>query len=63
MKECAAMTDDELIDHAQRLYDLAASRVGSRMDLIHLRDLVPDLLERLRSPGQTEVLGQDDVQG
>ncbi|MGO4170002.1 hypothetical protein [Novosphingobium sp. YAF33] len=43
------MTDDELIDHAQRLYDLAASRVGSRLDLIHLRDLVPDLLDRLRS--------------
>lgn len=42
------MTDDELIDHAQRLYDLAASRVGSRLDLIQLRDVVPDLLERLR---------------
>lgn len=53
------MTDDELIDHAQRLYELAASRVGSRMDLIHLRDLVPDLLDRLRSRSEADIPRQD----
>ncbi|TCU54487.1 hypothetical protein EDF58_10970 [Novosphingobium sp. PhB57] len=52
------MTDDELIDHAQRLYDLAASRVGSRLDLIHLRDLVPDLLDRLRSRNEPDHEGE-----
>jgi hypothetical protein len=40
------MSDAKLIAHARRLHDLAASRTGTRTDLVALRDLVPQLLER-----------------
>jgi hypothetical protein len=40
------MSDEKLIAHARRLHDLAAARTGTRADLINLRDLVPQLLER-----------------
>lgn len=35
------MSYGELIEHAERLHALAASRTGTRADLIQLRDLVP----------------------
>jgi len=40
------MSDTRLIAHARRLHDLAAARTGTRADLVALRDLVPQLLER-----------------
>ncbi|AXB79078.1 hypothetical protein [Novosphingobium sp. P6W] len=40
------MSDEKLIAHARRLHGLAAARTGTRADLINLRDLVPQLLER-----------------
>jgi hypothetical protein len=43
------MTDHELADHAERLHGLAAARTGTRDDLIKLRDLLPQLLERFRA--------------
>lgn len=42
------MSYGELIEHAERLHALAASRTGTRADLIQLRDLVPPLVAALR---------------
>ncbi|TCM40117.1 hypothetical protein [Novosphingobium sp. ST904] len=42
------MSYGELIEHAERLHALAASRAGTRADLIQLRDLVPPLVAALR---------------
>ncbi|WP_157222376.1 hypothetical protein [Novosphingobium sp. AP12] len=45
--------DHELADHAERLHGLAASRTGTRDDLIRLRDIMPSVLERFRAQIKT----------
>jgi hypothetical protein len=51
-------SDARLIAHARHLHGLATARTGTRADLINLRDLVLQLLERFGTLVPASVCGK-----
>lgn len=49
----AGLSDDDLADEAQRLFDRVKTSTSSDMGLIELRNIMPEMIGRLRKHADT----------